>query len=446
VAGFCAAALFLLLTARPFMSVLLSAAVLILLVALNRAKETVLREDLVLSDALLLRQALLYPELYLPFLPVKGLAAGCALLCLCLAPLALLEPAAALPRSAGGAALLAAAASVPPLCLVLLRFGCFPSLAAQLLRLCPVGHDAAADARRNGPLASALLHPVLAGQWEKTRPDFLLSCRTRPTASRWPEHFELLLEKLDSLPQARPPHVLLLQAESFHDIRGRLPAEQREALADFLPNWDRLKQNGQTLPTPESAFGAYTMRTEFSMLTGLQQEDLGPWAFNPYLLAARRPLWSLARHFAARGYDTLCLHPYHKGFFRRDKVMPNLGFRRFLGLEELGRLERCGPHVSDPALGREAMAQLQASEKPVFCFIISMENHGPWLEGRLSAGEIAKQLHPLDPELFDWKTRLYLCHLRHADQLMGMLDAAPADGSGAVARICVAYGDHPPNL
>jgi phosphoglycerol transferase MdoB-like AlkP superfamily enzyme len=246
--------------------------------------------------------------------------------------------------------------------------------------------------------------------------------------------------------------VVLVQAESFCDIREQVRGEQAKALANFLPNWDRLKAQGRALPTPKNAYGAYTMRTEFSMLTGLQMPDLGAFAFNPYLLAARQPLWSLARFFRSKGYTTVCVHPYAKNFFARDAVMHNLGFQHFLGLEDLHDLERFGPYTSDIALGNFLQNLVAQSASPILTFVITIESHGPWHTGRLSNAQKAQCLYDIDATLFDESLSLYLCHLRHMDNLFGMLMGEDAEHSRQNGqsmkcsrdRVVLAYGDHAP--
>lgn len=434
---------FLAVTARPMLAAALALAILLLLMVFNRVKEQVLREPLVLADACLLPQIWRYPEMYIPFLPVRRILAGTGAFAVCVAVLLHVEH--PVPRSGHGFlyGLLAAGALLPGVLLWLFRRGRFPGPAAFLLRHLPVSHDAAADAARNGPLAAALMHPVLAGTVEKNKPDFLINSTRRPYASRWPENFERLLEEISAAPPEKRPHVTLIQAESFCDIREYLGGEWKEALQDFLPNWDRLKTMGRTLPTPENAYGAYTMRTEFSMLTGLRAEALGPFAFNPYLLAARQPMWSLARFFRAKGYATVCMHPYHKGFFRRDKVMPNLGFERFLGIEELAGLEKFGPYTSDNALGDAILAELARSQRPVFCFAITMEAHGPWLEGRLGSEELtACSLGNLNKGL-STELSLYCRHIRNSDTMLGRLHDKQKEAN---TNTVIVYGDHIPSF
>ena len=432
--GLYAACLFLLLTARPIMAAVLSLSLMILLLAFNRTKERAIREPLVVADLYLLRQIITYPHLYFPFLPMKRIACGLALLVLALGALVFLEGPVA--RSAN-AAILLVAVMLPPLGIFLLRYGYCPPLEDLLLRLFPAGSDAAHDAARNGPLAVIVSHPAWAARWEREALDFLRDYRVRPAASRFPESMERMLEALESAPPENLPHIMLIQAESFRDIRSRVPESLKHALRDFLPHWDRLKTRGQAFDPPKRAYGAYTMRTEFAMLTGLRAEDLGPWAFNPYLAAAARPLWSLARHLAEKGYHTLCLHPFHKDFFSRDRVMPNLGFQRFVSIDELAGLEKFGPYVSDAALARRILQEKAAAEalgRPLFCFAITMEAHGPWLPGRLTEEEMTAVLPDIDAGACPPGLRMYLCHLRHMDEMFGMLSTCQL----------FAYGDHAP--
>ena len=56
---------------------------------------------------------------------------------------------------------------------------------------------------------------------------------------------------------------------------------------------------------------------------------------------------TLAWRLRARGYRTVCLHPYDRTFYGRDVAMPNLGFDRFLGEEAFRDAPRLGRYVSD---------------------------------------------------------------------------------------------------
>src|SRR5208283_2701369 len=190
-------------------------------------------------------------------------------------------------------------------------------------------------------------------------------------------------------------------------------------------------------------WGANTMRAEFAVLTGIPECDLGYDRFNPYHAFARTPIASLAWRLRREGYRTVCLHPFDRGFFRRDLVLPALGFETFLGLESLGGSRR-PPYCSDTELARLVLERLDAEGPRTFIFVITMGNHGPWRE----AGP------PIDPGLrrkFD-ATSLpqggellrYLDGLRQSDEMLRMLteglERRRLDG------LLAFYGDHQPSL
>src|SRR5260370_1403776 len=100
-------------------------------------------------------------------------------------------------------------------------------------------------------------------------------------------------------------------------------------------------------------WGANTMRTEFAVLTGIPESELGYDRFNPYYGLARVPLESQVWRLRRAGYRTICLHPFDPRFFRRDLVMPALGFEQFLARQELGS-PRPPPFFPDPELSGQA--------------------------------------------------------------------------------------------
>ena len=80
---------------------------------------------------------------------------------------------------------------------------------------------------------------------------------------------------------------MLLQLESFCDPR-------RFGLPRALPHWDALGAQALArglLAVP--GFGANTMRTEFVVLTGLDDAALGLDRLNPYFRFARAPVGSV---------------------------------------------------------------------------------------------------------------------------------------------------------
>ena len=227
------------------------------------------------------------------------------------------------------------------------------------------------------------------------------------------------------IPPVDPDLVIVIQFESFLDpVRLGLSGETLPGLARAR---DLALLHG---PLRVPACGAFTMRTEHAVLTGLSDSDLGFRAFDPYL-SRRGPVpSSLAHRLRERGFATIFMLPFRAGFFGRDVVVPRLGFERLLFEEDFGKAERFGPYVSDRALMEAILSEAKRQSGPALITAITMENHGPWTAGRL----------PGEPD----PRRQYLQHLRNADEAIGLL----LDGLSARpgrTLLCI-FGDHPPIL
>ena len=380
---------FLAVTARPLLSGGAVAGALIFIGIAQFAKRATLRDGLVFTDGGLLWQVFAHPRFYLPFVPrpilALGIAAGIALTAFVL----VMEPGLDLHPIARVLILLLGGA----LLLTTLR-------PLALLGRTPMQRDPATDAARFGPLACFAFHARLAAIERAAR-----QAQYAPAPA-----------VLQLAPPA--PHLLLLQLESFCDPR-------RFGLAQSLPQKDRLAGAALTQGAlAVSAFGANTMRTEFAVLTGLDDAALGLDRFNPYFRFARKPIQSLAWALRGAGYETLCLHPFDPRFFGRDKVLPALGFARFDAAAAFQQAERARGLVSDAAIAERLAADLATATSPGFWYVISVAAHGPW---------------PGDHPAHAWAA----C-MKATDDMLGTVMRA-AQGS-ARPVVIAAFGDHRPAL
>ena len=205
---------------------------------------------------------------------------------------------------------------------------------------------------------------------------------------------------------------------------------------DLLPAFDHCCHSGVQygrLAVP--CWGANTTRTEFAALTGVEQAALGFDRFNPYHAFARNPLPSLAWCLRRAGYRTLCLHPFDRRFFGRNRVMANLGFDAFLGEEVFTGATRSGLYVADAEVARIGAELLREEGPSVFVFAITMQNHGPWPGGGKRNGSRAPASVSEAEGL-----RAYLRGLKGADTMLRTLSnfLATEFGDGLLAF----WGDH----
>jgi hypothetical protein len=381
-----------------------------------------LREPVVFSESVELPQVFSHPHLYLPFAG-PGLVLGGAIAAVSLAlVLLVVEPALWTPQPAAAAAVLVLIGVAGGL---LARQPLLGISADVLRRLMPSG-EPFADAQALGPFAMLLIHMLVARAERPARQKALEQALAAPTpiGSR----------------RERAPPIILVQCESFFDARRLAPSIPRDLLPGFDACCAAASSSGR-LEVP--GWGANTMRTEFAVLTGIPESELGYDRFNPYYALARRPIASQVWRLRQAGYRTICLHPFDRRFFRRDLAMPALGFDSFLDHEALGGSRR-PPYCSDPDLARQVLRVLDDTGPQSFIFVITMGNHGPWLE----------KGPPIDPaiaQLFDAAAvpqggalQRYLDGLRRSDEMLAILiSELERRRSGAILGF---YGDHLPSL
>lgn len=221
----------------------------------------------------------------------------------------------------------------------------------------------------------------------------------------------------------RPPVVIAIQSESFLDLRSA------GYKGPDLPNLDRARMRAQAhgrLVVPTA--GAWTMRTEYSFLTGRRLDTYLFDAMDPYLRAAHRAPETLAHRLGAAGYETHFLHPFDIRFFNRHRIYPGLGFENMFSQDDFDEEDVYGFYVSDAAVGTLMLDIVERAADDVFVFCVTMENHNPWERRRLA--------HIQGP------VEQYTHHLVNADTMLGrVIDALDAGERDAVL---VFYGDHVP--
>lgn len=418
---------------RPYFGVFNVLAVQLLIVLVSNAKYRALREPFVYPDFEYFTDAIRHPRLYLPFFGVaRALAAGGGYGAALWAGLVLEDS-----ITAGAGIWLVSFAELPqehmfdPIApavpffthtFALVAGGLFLAIASGKMN--SVAFDASRDLRRIG-LISAL--------WAYGRSERQSSAELRAEApfanARSPA----------SLP-APMPDIVVIQSESFFDVRRAYPDLLRR---DLLANFDLLKSeaiaHGQ-LEVP--AWGANTVRTEFAFLSGLPERTLGVHQYNPYRKLAGQGFPTIASYLRSLGYRTVCVHPYHRSFYRRDQIMPLLGFDEFIDIEAFQNAKREGAYVGDRALGEYvANVLLQDAEQPTYVHVITMENHGPLHWENVDSSDVAAVFKGPMPEGCQ-ELVAYARHLLNADAMFGELRQQILNRSRPV-NLCI-FGDHVP--
>lgn len=283
-------------------------------------------------------------------------------------------------------------------------------------------------------------------------------------------------------PQEKPD-LIAIQSESFFDPRGLCSGGESQVMAasgkipgqpqisspglpgirrDILGVFDGISREACYSGLMEvPAFGANTIRTEFSFLTGIPPEEMAGHQFSPYQISSRS--WetaSLTSFLKKRGYRTVCIHPFYAGFYHRDIIFRKWGFDEFQDIRSFAGIspdpDNSGPYIADRDLLDRVLSRYQdlkrESPAPVFIFVITMENHGPLNLERITPEKEASY--------FDVQTEaqagqdhsgraltelaIYLRHLENEDALLERLTGfLNHEEQSAVLTF---YGDHVPIL
>lgn len=192
-------------------------------------------------------------------------------------------------------------------------------------------------------------------------------------------------------------------------------------------------------------FGGRTLQTEFEVLTGTPVAFYPGSMFAYFEVMGGHSIAALPRVLADQGYSTTLIHPNGRGFWHRDRVMPEMGFATFqdIGSFLYPRDYSDRSYVSDAALTHAVLAELDAANRPAFVTAISIENHGPW--GQYPPADdhglgLPAGLHGAP------RARLaeYVQHAIAADRAYGHLIDTLRQRARPV--IVLIYGDHLPAL
>ena len=392
---------------RPWFAMAVLLALLLLLVMVNNAKWRSLREPFVFQDYDYFVDALRHPRLYIPFLG-WGRAIAAAL---------------------GGAAAIALGLWAEER--LALAFSNVAGLVGMFLAgagLIAWGH------RRLPPMdyrpeREVIRHGFLPLLW-------VYGMAHRRPPGETPAQFP---ESVTETGERELPNLVAVQSESFFDPRALWPGI-RPGVFEGL---DRL--GGEAVaagPLEVPAWGANTVRSEFAFLTGIPESALGVHRFNPYraIGSQYRPA-TIASYLKQLGYRTVCVHPYPASFYDRARVYPLMGFDEFIDIGAFSDDDYFGPYVSDEAVAEKVRELVGGESRPLFVFVITMENHGPLHLESVNAGD-REALYETAPPAGCEDLTVYLRHLNNANQ-MAKLMAETLEQQHRPAWMCW-YGDHVP--
>ncbi len=383
------------------LSVIATLAVQLVLAIGSNAKRRVLGEPLVFSDLALLGAMLKHPQFYFSVLALWQKIAGLlGVVSLVGVIVWLFEPALRMAAIGSGIAVAAIA-----LLALSLRIDPWRKLAAR--------PDLEAD------LAALGLLPTLLLYWRRWR---------EARAQLSPQDHGARVAQGGEPDKAGGNEVLVIvQCESFAD-----PEELFGEGGAHLPELARAKVDSVQWGNLEvSGFGAYTMRTEYAVLFGRGEEELGFLKYDPYLTACDDPALALPRVLGTRSWRSFFVHPHDMRFYDRARILPKAGFAELVGEDRFAHDDlEGGRYVRDARVADKILELVDSSSQRTLIYAVTMENHGPWApHGDAGTGSMVANYN-----------RLVLA----GDAMLGQL----REGLETLGRptTLVFFGDHRPTI
>jgi phosphoglycerol transferase MdoB-like AlkP superfamily enzyme len=241
-------------------------------------------------------------------------------------------------------------------------------------------------------------------------------------------------------PPDRKPNIVIVLAEAFMDPRSMGLLVDPDPLTAYDDAVRRSVYHGSSwVPV----YGGWTVRSEYSLLTGINLASFGNNIGNPNTTLVRSGTHSLPKHLKSLGYRTAIIHPHDRHFYGRSNACVSLGFDRFLDEHDFADAPREGQYVSDVAVAERIEEELRTAAEPTFLYCVTMENHGPWDE------EVAPAMPPfttqprLSPE-GNLSFAQYLRHLRSANSMIRRLTDMVV--AAETPTILLLVGDHLPSM
>ena len=238
------------------------------------------------------------------------------------------------------------------------------------------------------------------------------------------------------------PHIIVLMMESYADPRQLDPGFV--LTPDPFSPLERHKDQIQTFRLLSSVYGGSTSNTEFEFLSGLSMAHL-PAGSMPYAQYVRGVMPALPSDLAALGYQTVSIHPNRPDFYNRQNVYESFGFEEFLSLEDFADPVYHGYFVSEQSFSnkiKETFAE-RAPSGPLFCFGVSIANHGPYgTTGLVRDYDIGGHTDFLSDSQYKELTSGAANLLDSSNMLAELMDYLDSQEEPV---LLIAFGDHHPN-
>ncbi|MBR1969291.1 MAG: LTA synthase family protein [Clostridia bacterium] len=240
------------------------------------------------------------------------------------------------------------------------------------------------------------------------------------------------------------PNVIFIMSEAFFDITELPDVSYSE---DPCPNFHELSKISTSGKFVSTTFSGGTGYVEAEVLTGLCGKNLKG---SSNLTALSNDVYNkmpvITDVFKNYGYETTFLHSYNSNLYNRLNMYKGFGFDNIFFDDTFpSDVTKHNELISDSDLTKKIISLIESkSDKPMFMYAVSMENHYPYINGKYAPNERidvkSKKLSENELEIMN----ALADGINGADTALGeLVDYLKNEDE---PYMVVFFGDHLPNL
>lgn len=251
-------------------------------------------------------------------------------------------------------------------------------------------------------------------------------------------------QALDALPTVQAessPDIIVVMMESYYHLENY---QNITGCDNLTENYNLLAKEGVSGYYYSDKYSGGTADMEFGALTGFSTSFL-PDGVVPYIqyVAKDEDFPAYPAYLKQLGYQTIAIHPFDGGIYKRSDAYPNMGFDTFIDEESMTYTQTKGKYISDGQAANELIAQYESAVhtgNPVFMHMVTMQNHIPNLPGEYPADQQVNAEMEGVSEYYNDSLKSVATGLADADKMMKQI----TDYFRTVDRevIVLFFGDH----
>lgn len=236
----------------------------------------------------------------------------------------------------------------------------------------------------------------------------------------------------DTSGATKKPNIILVQLESFQAS----VIDQQVNGQTLTPNLNKLKEESLYFSSfYHQTHEGRTSDAEFITNTSLYPLKSG----SVYTRFPDNEFDALPDLLRTNGYDTAAMHAYEKGFWNRDQVYQNIGFKHFFSQDDYPKQKKIGMALNDKQFFTKSIKHMEMLKEPYFSFLVALTSHTPY--------EIPKDERQLDLSGYDDPMlRGYYQTIHYVDGAVGQMVKELKKKDMWDDTLVIFYGDHDSGL